>query len=206
MALNDTISSLLEKIGLKKSDLGKCRDAILAHEERIKDLNDDLSGKFDEMQRLERSLRDLKAKYDAASQASRKLLESQIRSLMRDFSGLKEMQDIVLRNLEKEKLLLRNRRIELEHLRHPTDVDSIVDAQERKDEIISDLEEEDAEVSELAGRVYRREEDVKPVQEDSSDTLGSEMDALLGSPTAVAEKGGNPADETPPAELKAEIA
>lgn len=189
MGLNDTISAMLEKVGLKKSDIVKCREAIMAHEERVKDLNDELAAKFDEAQSLERRLRDLKAKYDAAAPASRKLLEEQIRSLMRDFSGLKEVQEIVLRNLEKEKLLLRNRRIEFEHLRHPTDVDSLVEAQDRKSEIVADLEEEDAEVLELAGRVYHREENAashqeaafNPQPETSAEALGREIDALLGS-------------------------
>ena len=207
MALNDAISAILEKVGLKKSDLAKCREAIVEHEDRIKDLNDELSGKLDEAQRLERMLRGLKAKYDAAAPASRTLLEAQIRSLMRDFSGLKEVQDIILRNLDKEKLLLRNRRIELEHLRHPTDVGAIVDAQDRKDEVVADLEEEDAEVSELAGRVYRRKEEVDATvmaelgpKAESADALGREIDALLG-PVPAAEPAGGREESSPSATI-----
>jgi len=200
MALNDAISAVLEKVGLKKSDVEKCRDAILVHEERIKDLNDELAGRLDDAQRLERALRDLKAKYDAATPASKRLLESQIRSLMSDFSGLKEMQDIILRNLDKEKLLLRNRRIELEHLRHPTDIDTVIDAQDRKEAMVSDLKEEDVEVAELAGHVYSREENVpsstaESTDKDSADALGREIDALIGTaetkPTVAVSDGGN---------------
>lgn len=200
MPLNDAIAAVLEKVGLKKSEMRKCRDAILQHEERIKDLNDELSGKLAEAQRIEQSLLELKRTFDAASPASQKLLESQIRSAMNDFRGLKEMQDIVLRNLEKEKLLLRNRRIELEHLRHPTDVEAIVEAQDRKEEIVSNLKEEDVEVAELEGNVYRREDADRPATEDvaSGAMLAREIDELLGVKTAsVSEVPMDSHEDTP---------
>ena len=200
MALNDIISSALEKIGFKKSEIEKCREAIALHEECIRDLNDDLHAKFEASQELERALRDMKVKYNAASPASKKLLESQIRSLMRDFSGMKELQDIVVRNIEKEKLLLRNRRVELEHLRHPSDVRTIADAQDRKEEIISDLEEEDAEIEGLSGCTYRRDESFRTSVADcavpaaETDSLIREIDSLIGedAPEPVAEEGESP--------------
>ena len=130
MPINDFISGILVKTGLKKTEEQLCRDAIERCEERIRDLNDQLAGQLEEAGAMEARLRDGKSRYDAASPAVKPLLAEQLRSLMKDFGHLRERQALTLRALEKEKLLLQGRRIELEHSRHPSDAEAVAEAAE----------------------------------------------------------------------------
>ena len=177
MAINDTLANLLIKAGLKKSEAQKLEDQIHQLEERIRDLQDDLNGKVEETDRLVAKIRRLKAKCDAAAPASRQLLEDQIRSLMRDFKYLKESQGLTLRNIEKHKLLLQNRRLALEHAKHPVDVQEIEDVTDDKQEMVDELKDEDKELARLDDMTYTKES----VQDaEKSDSLDRELEALIG--------------------------
>lgn len=186
MAINDILSGLLVKTGLKKTDLQKCEAAIAEHEERIKDLFDELAERTAESGRLESRIRKLKGEYDLATPASKPLLEAQIRSLMGDFKHLKELQDLVLRNIEKEKLLLQGRRMERENLRHPVDVGAVEEVVETKEGILDDLKDEDAELARLGQTSYVRDvestgESVgQPDGQARTDALNRDVEALLG--------------------------
>lgn len=186
MAINDILSGLLVKAGLKKTDLQKCEAAIAEHEERIKDLFDELADRTAESKRLEERIRKLKGEYDVAAPVSKPLLEAQIRSLMGDFKHLKELQDLVLRNIEKEKLLLQGRRMERESLRRPVDVGAVEDAVETQKGILDDLKDEDAELMRLGQTSYVRDEkpDGEAVEQSDvharEDALNRDVEALLG--------------------------
>jgi len=177
MAINDILSGLLVKTGLKKTDLQKCEEAIAEHEERIRDLFDELAERTAESGRLESRIRKLKGEYDLAAPVSKPLLEAQIRSLMGDFKHLKELQDLVLRNIEKEKLLLQGRRMERESLRHPVDVGVVEDAVEAKEGVLDGLKEEDAELARLGRTSYVRED--KPEGEAAGQADGPAREAAL---------------------------
>lgn len=191
MALNDMLAALLVKVGLRKSEAARCDEAILRHEDRIRDFNGLLADQLDEVRRLEARIRALKAEYDKAGGAGKALCEARLRSLMKDFARSKELQDLTLRNLEREKLLLQNRRLEREHLRHPTDVEAVEDALERKDELVQETQEEDETLAELEGRVYRREEPAAGAPDDAqaearrAAQLERDLAAVLGDAPAA---------------------
>ena len=205
MAINDILSGLLVKTGLKKTELQKCESAIAAHEERIRDLFDELSERTAESGRLESRIRKLKGEYDLATPVSKPLLEAQIRSLVGDFKHLKELQDLVLRNIEKEKLLLQGRRMEREHLRHPVDVGSVEEALETKEGMLDDLKDEDAELARLGRTSYVRDQklavgaDGQLDGQAGVDALDRDVAALLGT-----ERPGIPDEK--PSEHEAELA
>ena len=205
MAINDILSGLLVKTGLKKTDLQKCEAVIAEHEERIKDLFDELADRTSESRFLEERIRKLKGEYDVAAPVSKPLLEAQIRSLMGDFRHLKELQDLVLRNIEKEKLLLQGRRMERENLRHPVSVETVEEAVETKESILDDLKDEDAELARLEGTSYVRDEKTGGGAVESKDgrsreeALNRDVEALLGTGPADALK-------EKPSEREAELA
>lgn len=183
MPINDFISDILVKTGLKKTEDQLCADAISHHEERIRDLNDHLAELLDEVARIEHNIRNVKEQYDAATSASKPLYAERLRSLMRDLERVRELQMLTLRNLEKEKMLLQERRIEREHIRHPSDPDIVSDAIERKEEVIADLQEEDGELSRLETTVYSKDPDLPagPITSTvDEERLNREVEALLG--------------------------
>lgn len=177
MALNDILSRLMIKIGVKKSETALCAEAICRHEDRIKDFNDLLGLQLEDVKKLENRIRALKTEYDSAGQAGKRLYESQIRSLMKDFGRAREIHDLTLRNLEKEKLLLQNRRLELENLQNPVDESEIDDVIAAKDELVTEIRKEDEVISELENTVYSRNENA--VTDSDGILPDSERDALL---------------------------
>lgn len=182
MALNDILSALVEKIGLRKSDRRRCEEAIAEHGYRIRDLDRRLSGLVEEARTVERRLRELKAAYDAATAQSRALLEAQIRSGMRDFARIRELQVLTLRNQEKEKTLLNARRLELENLDHPTDEAAVDEARSRKEDLIEDLRDEDETLADLGNLQYNPDGTAADAATAPAETSGSviaDLDALL---------------------------
>lgn len=205
MPINDFISEFLVKTGLKKTEEQLCEESIRLCEEHIRDLNDQLTELLEEAERMEQRLRAGKAHYDAASPTLKPLHAEQLRSLMKDFGHIRERQALTLRNLEKEKLLLQGRRIELDRFRHPTDTETVAEAAERKEEVMDALQEEDEEIADLEQVVYQRKETEPPaVPETSLDDearLNRELAALLGD-TPSPEKEA----EEKPSEKPVEIA
>lgn len=184
MAVNDILSGLLVRMGLKKTEIQECEEAIAIHEERIKDINDQISGQMAKIEALECRLRQLKDAYDAAISASKPLHEAKLRSCMRDFRLEKELQALRMRNLDKEKLLLQNRLLELENLRHPTAVGDIENVCDRKEELLQDLGEEDGELKGLEDASYEPA-NFAPDAQDVTETrkaqaLERDLAALLG--------------------------
>lgn len=192
MALNDILAALLIKVGLRKTEAQQLHAEIERLEEHIRDLQDDLDDKVDESGMLVDQMRRLQGRRDAAAPAARQLLEDQIRSLMRDFKHLKERQALTLRNIEKAKLLLQNRKLEFEHLKHPVDAFEIGDVAEAKREMLEDIHEEDAEISKLDGMTYEREQmdeqasNVDEMTKARSAALDRELEALIGKPESSA--------------------
>lgn len=184
MAMNDILSALLTRLGLKTSEKDLCERAIRLHEENLKDLHDRLQEQMDEVKSLETRLRKLKSDYDVATPASKTLYEAQIRSLMKDFERARERQRLTLRNIEKEKALLQNRRLEAENLDHPTDVAAVEESEDRKDELLDDLQEEDASLEALAGKTYGCSSDEEETCETKTtrrdDDLSADVAAILG--------------------------
>lgn len=196
MAINDILAELAVKIGLKKTDLQRCESSIAELEEQIRDLYDELERKLEEARQLEARIRKIKAQYDQAAPASKKLLESQLKSLMGDFRHLQELQDLTLRNIEKSKLLLQSRRMELEVLLHPVEVDAVEDAADAKQELLDDLKDEDRELAKLKDKAYVREEESEadrpttPAYDQArKEALNREFESLFGKPVEPAQAG-----------------
>lgn len=195
MAINDILSSLLEKTGIKKSNVRKCEDAIAELEGRIRDLHDELEGKGEEIKLLESRLRTLKERYDASSPAAKKLLDAQIRSLISDYKRMEEMQGLILRNIEKHKALLAAKNMELETLRHPVDAGVVDDAIDTKQEIVDDLKDEDKSLDKLSETTYEKEEEATArlvVRDEAADkardeALERDLEALLGKQEEIPE-------------------
>lgn len=199
MSINEILSRLLVRTGLKKSEVRLCEDAISAHENRIKDINDQIAGQMSKIETLERRLHILKKEYDAASPAAKPLYEAKLRSCMHDFKLEKELQSIKMRNLNKEKLLLQNRRIELECLLHPVDPDAVDEVQDVKKDILSELEDEDGRLEELGAAVYEHSDEsvsgVDMPDRDREIQLERDFAALLGNAEKKAEHAEPLSDE-----------
>ena len=202
MAINDVISAVLTKFGLKQTEAQKCEAAIGELEEKIRNLYDQLNERIDESKRLEARISKLKAQYDIANSATRQLLEDQIRSLLRECKHIKERQGLLLRNIEREKAMKHACELKLDNLRNPTDVDAVGEMAEDKREMVEDLKEEDKALAELAGIKYEREArqdesiiDNPAANKAREEALNREIEALFGASKKV--KPEAPVSETP---------
>ncbi len=186
MGINDVLSDLLIGVGLKKSEKRKIENAIDNHEERIRGFNDKLAAHVREIQEIETRIRRIKEKYDAAHGAVKATYEAQLRSLLKECQHTKELRDLIIRNLDKEKLLLRNRRFELENLLNPTNIDEIDLLVDEKRRRLADLKEEDRVADKLEGVEFappETEADVEKTLESSDQkdaAFEREINELLG--------------------------
>ncbi len=182
MAINDTLSNLLIAVGLKKSEKAKIEGAIEQHEERIRTFNDKLSAHIREIEDIEQRIRRIKEKCDASHGAVKATYEAQLRSLMKEWHHTKEMRDLIIRNLDKEKLLLRNRKFELENLENPTKASEIEEMIDIKADIMSDLKDEDKVAAKLESKEYEASSEELDLNEleKSDETLNRELNEILG--------------------------
>ncbi len=201
MGINDVLSGLLIGVGLKKPEKRKLEDAIDNHEERIRGFNDKLASFIREIQEIEARIRRIKEKYDVAHGTVKATYEAQLRSLLKECQHTKELRDLIIRNLDKEKLLLRNRRFELENLLNPTNVDEIDRLLDEKKDTLADLKEEDRAANKLESTEFappEAETDIAKTLEslDQKDAaLEKEINELLG---ADIESAPSPIEEVMP--------
>ncbi len=181
MAINDFLSNLLISVGLKTSERELLEKKISEHENNIRTFNDQFSEHIKEIEAKERILRNLKEKYNEAQGTVKKTYEAQLRSIMKELDAMKEYRDLVIRNLDKEKVLLRNRKLALENLLHPANPAEIEDVMIDKEDMIENLKAEDRSITELDGIQYKNDED-SPIEfenEQENDELNQQLNALL---------------------------
>ena len=157
MAINDILSSVLETIGLKKSEEDRARQEIEHQEEELRCANDALSALDEELQAAEQRLRTVKAQYDAATGSMKKSREALLLSLMKDFRHIQERQQITLARRDSVQALLQQRRLELEQLLHPVETDALEEAADAKKELLEDLHERDEALGQLEENTYQPE-------------------------------------------------
>lgn len=202
MPINDIISGLLEKIGLKKGEVALARDAIARLEEELRCANDDLSAQDEELQGVERQLRAAKAQYDAATGVMKRSREAVVRSLMKKLELIQERQQITLAHRDSTQALLHQSRLDLDKLLHPVATEQLEEAGDRKRELLEELQERDLAQGELEKQTYQPgatndESRTTPVSDAEADArLQQDFARLMG------EEPAKPASDTAEAEEK----
>ena len=199
MAINDILSDALIRIGLKKSEQRKLEEAIEASEERIRTLYDRMEEHIRGIQELEAKLKALRKEYENSSNSVKEARAMALSPLMKKLKDSQEERELIVRSINLENDLLRNYKIELEHLLHPSRQEEIMEAADNKSDIVADLRGEDKAVEKLNGIRHTSPvsetaaEDGKQTEKPDYDALDKELDALLGqdSPPDAETPSGN---------------
>ena len=143
MSINDFLSALLIKLGLKKSEKRKTQDAIEECKKRIRDLNDEMNNLVDKIGDLESNLKEVRAKYDnAQNEVIKKNYALQLRSLLNKLEKYKQDNILTAEKIAKAEALLRSLEQMLDNMEHPTGQDDIEDMTDILRDIAKEKEDE----------------------------------------------------------------
>lgn len=158
MAINDFLSWLVTKLGLKKTELKKIEQEIETQEMAAYALEAELANWNDEIKMMVARIQKLKAEMDAAKttieQEARKAnLEIEINKLKRK----KEEGDFKQRNLNAANVLLHNLKLKRDHIVNPpADNETIDNSTADKEDLIKETKEMDQGISKLERTTYTR--------------------------------------------------
>ena len=158
MAINDFLSWLVTKLGLKKTELEKIEQEIETQEMAAYALEAELANWNDEIKMMVARIQKLKAEMDAAKttieQEARKAnLEIEINKLKRK----KEEGDFKQRNLNAANVLLHNLKLKRDHIVNPpADNETIDNSTADKEDLIKETKEMDQGISKLERTTYTR--------------------------------------------------
>ena len=158
MAINDFLSWLVTKLGLKKTELKKIEQEIETQEMAAYALEAELANWNDEIKMMVARIQKLKAEMDAAKttieQDARKAnLEIEINKLKRK----KEEGDFKQRNLNAANVLLHNLKLKRDHIVNPpADNETIDNSTADKEDLIKETKEMDQGISKLERTTYTR--------------------------------------------------
>ena len=125
------------------------QEEIRKHESCIRDIHDKLNAQLREIEQLENRIRELLKLYESASAAAKETYKIQLLSLKKELDGIRELRTLYERNLDKEKLILRKLKFNLEAAHTPDDTALIDDLTRETQDHVSDLELEDSYIDEL---------------------------------------------------------
>ena len=158
MAINDFLSWLVTKLGLKKTELKKIEQEIETQEMAAYALEAELANWNDEIKMMVARIQKLKAEMDAAKttieQEARKAnLEIEINKLKRK----KEEGDFKQRNLNAANVLLHNLKLKRDHIVNPpADNETIENSIADKEDLIEETKEMVQGISKLERTTYTR--------------------------------------------------
>ncbi len=171
MAINDFLSGLLVKTGLKKTEVDKLKDEIAKHEDNIRTFNEKFSSHMVKIERIEGELTKLTAKYQAASGAIKETYAVQLKSLLKELKDTKETRDLLSRGMEQEKLLLRKQQQQLEFIQQQSTAETLETTIDDHRDMLRTLREEDRLAHELGTVSYTNE------NADDTTSLDAELQA-----------------------------
>lgn len=144
MAINDFLSWLVIKLGLKQSREAKVKSAIEAHEKRLYQLEEEFKTFHVEVSEMDRKLKILKEQMEKTTSPDQKdIYAVQYELAQGDLERHQEKRDIAETDLMVEKEILHKLGIILKHLQAPpTDTDTIMDITDDVDDIIQAIEDQ----------------------------------------------------------------
>ena len=205
MALNDFLSDLLIWLRLKKSEEQKLEEEIAKNERRIRELYDQMDRHIEEIETQTAQLKSMRAQYEKAGNAVKEALALKIDSILKKIERSKEERVLISSEINKRNDIVRNQKILLDDLRHPTQTDDIEELAGDKKDFLAGKKEEDSAVNRLNGTVYTPDSAdaaAAPKAETAAvdyAKVDKELDVLLGNsdlPSADGEKTKNNDNKT----------
>ena len=186
MAVNDFLSAALTRLGLKKSEERKLEGRIDDAERRIRELYDEMDRHIEAIETQTAQLKILRAQYEKAENAVKEALALKIGTILKKIEKSKEERVLISRQINQQNDIVRNLKIVLDDLRHPTRTDDIEELTDDKKDILVGRKEEDRAIDRLNEAVYVSDSaDADAASETASVVdyakLDKELDALLGS-------------------------
>ena len=180
MAINDMLSALAQKLGLKTSRLQdlqvlqeKLTDDIRRNQDKLVDLKAKVSD-------LDAKLRAKKKEYDAAGPGIKQIIKREFAVLFKQQEQVLETLDGISGRLEKDVIILHKLELLIETANNPPHTDLSDEIKDDLGDALSDLQEEDDAVRDLDAVTYKS--GATAVSEDRIAAIDTAEPGIMGAP------------------------
>ena len=187
MAINDVLSNVAIRLGLKDTEITTLQRKQLELNEQIRQLNDVYEKQLDEADELDKLLLQTKKRFDIAKSTQKPIIKLQLKHIFDRQDGLLPQAEIVYKTISIYQEMINKLGLLVIALQNPTDTEAIEGITADYEDCLGDLYDAEKQVSRLKGLKY------------NGVTVSPEVDQRIASIGATedvtAEKTVDPLDE-----------
>ena len=156
MAINDVLAEVVEKLGLKDSELDTLNKSRVALEASIRDNQDKLEALNEDIDAIEVQIRVKKKTYnDTTSTAKQRIVKRELMTLMAMYKRKSEIIDVIADRIDNDSALYDKLEIVIFALKNPVRTDEIETTTIDYDMIVEDWKTENSAMKDLQNRQYQ---------------------------------------------------
>ena len=156
MAINDVLAEVVEKLGLKDSELDTLNKSRGALEASIRDNQDKLEAMNEDIEAIEAQIRVKKKTYnDTTSTAKQRIVKRELMTLMAMYKRKSEIIDVIADRIDNDSALYDKLEIVIFALKNPVRTDEIETTTSDYDIIVEDWKTENSAMKDLQNRQYQ---------------------------------------------------
>lgn len=155
MAINDVLSNVAIRLGLKDTEITTLQRKQLELNEQIRQLNDVYEKQLDEADQLDKLLLQTKKRFDIAGPTQKSIIKLQLKDLFDKQDGILQPAEIAHKTISIYQEMINKLGLLVIALQNPTNTEDIEDIAADYEECLGDLQDAEKQVSHLKGVKYK---------------------------------------------------
>ena len=155
MAINDVLSNVAIRLGLKDTEITTLQRKQLELNEQIRQLNDVYELQLVEADKLDKLLLQTKKRFDVAGPTQKSIIKLQLKDLFDRQDGILQPAEIAHKTISIYQEMINKLGLLVIALQNPTNTEAIEDIAADYEDCLGDLEDAEKQVSRLKGVKYK---------------------------------------------------
>lgn len=155
MAINDVLSNVAIRLGLKDTEITTLQRKQLELNEQIRQLNDVYELQLVEADKLDKLLLQTKKRFDVAGPTQKSIIKLQLKDLFDRQDGILQPAEIAHKTISIYQEMINKLGLLVIALQNPTNTEDIEDIAADYEECLGDLQDAEKQVSHLKGVKYK---------------------------------------------------
>lgn len=155
MAINDVLSNVAIRLGLKDAEITTLQRKQLELNEQIRQLNDVYELQLVEADKLDKLLLQTKKRFDVAGPTQKSIIKLQLKDLFDRQDGILQPAEIAHKTISIYQEMINKLGLLVIALQNPTNTEAIEDIAADYEDCLGDLEDAEKQVSRLKGVKYK---------------------------------------------------
>lgn len=164
MAINDVLSEIATRFGLKDTEVATLQKKQLDLKEQIRQLQDVYEVQLDAADKLDKLLLLTKKRYDAAGPTQKRIIKLQLKGFFDEQDGILQPAEIAAKTIGIYQEMINKLGLLIIALQNPTNTEAIEDIAADYEECLGDLQDAEAQVSRLKGVKYKGLEETSDIE------------------------------------------